>query len=66
MYRFIDETMVEDDELTARKLLEKLIGKLGPLCISERQLQGQGRNLDGPIPPQDTVKLLGLPTWRND
>ena len=36
MYRFIDETMVEDDELTARKLLEKLIGKFGPLRISKR------------------------------
>ena len=36
MYRFIDETMVEDDELTARKLLEKLIEKFGPLHISER------------------------------
>ena len=35
MYRYIDETMAED-ELTARKLLEKLIGKFGPINVSER------------------------------
>ena len=36
MYRFIDEAMAEDDELTARKLLSKMIDKFGPLDISER------------------------------
>ena len=36
MYHFIDETMVEDDELTAQKLLEKLIEKFGPIHISEK------------------------------
>ena len=36
MYHFIVEAMAKDDELTARKLLRKMIEQFGPLNIPKR------------------------------
>jgi transposase len=38
MYMFIDEMMVEDDELTARKLHEKVLAKFPESDVSERTI----------------------------
>ena len=38
MYIFIDEMMAEDDELTARKLHEKVLAKFPETDVSERTI----------------------------